>query len=491
MQNIKQRFNYLFSSTKGLILVAISMIAIVTAVWGMLSGPMAELGVRDVVVRLLGMDMVPVEREGRIIILYHSIAMAVVAIETYMVTSLLKMKPFFKTAINATITAGYMAAMIFGLVFAYFGHNWAFHGIYIAGLSLVFFAGVMLVIALWPWNPDVYISDPNYARTRKGVDLERVAFFATALTTVLSALFGAVPGSFFGNGFQVFLAENVIRYPVKTTMEYSIIGHLHIMLALIAVMITLIIGRWLNFRGILHKFAMPLMILGTIVLNLGVWGVVTPLEPIAHMIIYVGATPSMVAALLLLIWSWNMLIQEGTAHIPKPKFGQKISALLRDPLRFGPTWQMLFMNFTTSGIGIFMAIRLDEIFRVWPAREERIELTGHWHVLSAIIATIILLYYGDIVGLKGRIRQIYGWSIIILSNIAFASVTVFEMKRLFIVEAEQQPLVNVLMYLIDFGLGMLLLLLAILLSWRLIDLFKGKGRWTKEVSQELSKEVGK
>ncbi len=67
------------------------------------------------------------------------------------------------------------------------------------------------------------------------------------------------------------------------------------------------------------------------------------------------------------------------------------------------------MNFTTSGIGIFMAIRLDEIFRVWPAREERIELTGHWHVLSAIIATIILLYYGDMIGLKGKLRQVYGW----------------------------------------------------------------------------------
>ena len=37
-----------------------------------------------------------------------------------------------------------------------------------------------------------------------------------------------------------------------------------------------------------------------------------------------------------------------------------------------------------------MAVKLDEIFRVWPAREERIELTGHWHALSAIIATIIL-----------------------------------------------------------------------------------------------------
>ena len=39
MQFIKDRFNYLFNSTKGLILVAIVMIALVTAVWGMLSSP--------------------------------------------------------------------------------------------------------------------------------------------------------------------------------------------------------------------------------------------------------------------------------------------------------------------------------------------------------------------------------------------------------------------------------------------------------------------
>ena len=489
MQFIKTRFNYLFGSTKGLILVAIAMIAIVAAVWGMLSGPMAEMGVREVVVKLLGMDMVQAEREGRIIILYHSIAMAVVAIETYIVTGLLKMKPALKSAITALITVGYMVTMIFGLLFAYFGHFWAFHGLYIAGLTLIFSAGVLMVIALWPWNKEYYQPDKNYARTKNGVDVERMAFFATALTTILSALFGAVPGSFFGNGFEVFLAENIIRLPEKTTMEYSVIGHLHIMLALIAIMLTLIIGRWLNFKGILHKIAMPLMILGTIVLNLGVWGVATPLEPIAHMIIYVGATPSMLAALLLLIWSWGMLARTGTAHLKKPSFGQKLSAMVRDPLKWGPTWQMLFMNFTTSFLGIFMAVKLDEIFRVWPAREERIELTGHWHVLSAIIATIILMYYGDMLGLKGRIRQLYGWGLIILSDIAFAAVTIFEMKRLFIDEAVQQPLVNVLMYLMDGGLGLLLVLLAVVMVWRLIDLFKSKGRWTEEMTHDLSQEV--
>jgi len=491
MHFFKTRFNYLFNSTKGLILVAIAMIAIETAIWGMLSGPMAELGVRELVIKLFGMDIVQAEREGRIIILYHSIAMAVIAIETYMITSLLKMKPFFKTAINALITVGYLVTMIFGMGFAYFGHNWAFHGLYIFGLSLIFFAGLLMIIALWPWKEEYYVTDKDYAQTKSGVDLERIAFFATAVTTVLSSLFGAIPGSYYGNGFETFLAENIIRYPEKTTMEYSVIGHLHIMLALIAIMLTLIIGRWLNFKGLWHKFAMPLMILGTLVLNLGVWGVVTPLEPIAHMIIYVGATPSMLAALFLLIWNWNKLIKDGIAHIQKPKFLQKLGALVHDPLKFGPTWQMLFMNFTTSGIGIFMAVRLDEIFRIWPAREERIELTGHWHALSAIIATIILMYYGDMLGLKGKVRQLYGWAIIFLSDIALGAVTIFEMKRLFITEAEQQPLVNGLMYAIDFGLGMLLVLLAIVMVWRLTDLFKPKGRWTEEMTHELSQEVMK
>ncbi len=419
MQEIKKRLEYLFSSTKGLILVAIAMIGIVTALWGMLSGPMAEIGVRDVVVKLFGMDMKHVEREGRIIILYHSIAMAVIAIETYMITSILPMKSLYKTMVRVIITAGYIFTLVFGLFFAYFGHFWPFHGIYIAGLTLVFLAGVILAVALWPWSKDYRQPDKDYARSKSGIDIERAAFFATAVTTLISAIFGAVPGSYFGNGFNTFLAENVIRYAEKTVLEYSIIGHLHIMLALIAIMLTLIIGRWLNFKGILHKIAMPLMIIGTIILNLGVWGIVTPLQPTAHMVIYVGATPSMLAALFLLIWSWSKFIREGTAHIKKPTFGQKLAALLQDPLKFGPTWQMLFMNFTTSFLGIFMAIRLEQIFRVWPAREERIELTGHWHVLSAIVATIILLYYGDMINLKGRIRQIYGWSLIILSDIAF------------------------------------------------------------------------
>ncbi|MCK5075475.1 MAG: hypothetical protein KAR38_03815, partial [Calditrichia bacterium] len=76
MKFITDRFNYLFSSTKGLVLVAISLVSLITAIWGTLSGPMVEWGVRDITVKLLGMELHPIEREGRIIMLYHAIAMA-------------------------------------------------------------------------------------------------------------------------------------------------------------------------------------------------------------------------------------------------------------------------------------------------------------------------------------------------------------------------------------------------------------------------------
>jgi hypothetical protein len=341
-----------------------------------------------------------------------------------------------------------------------------------------------LAAALWPWKKEYQVKDPAYAHTKNGIDLERVAFFTMAVTTLGSALFGAVTGSYWGNGHETFLAEDLIRMPHKNALQLAVIGHLHIMLTLIAVAAALIVGHWVDFKGRWHQLSMPLMIIGTIVVTLGVWSVV-PYESIAHKIIYGGSTLILLAALFLVIYTWDKLIKDRLAEqgITKATFWQKIRALVHDPLKFGATWQMVFMNFTVSFVGIFMAIKLDEIFRVWPAREERIILTGHWHILAAIIATILLFYYGDLAGLKGRARRWFGWSIIICSNVAFAAVTVFSLKRLFVTEAQQQPLVNITMLLADIGLALVLVALASFLIWRLVDLFKKKGRWSQELAE--------
>ena len=211
MQAITKRFDYLFRSTKGLVLMAIALISLVTAVFGMLSGPMVEWGVKDVVVRLLGMKLVEAERQGRIIMLYHTIAISVVALEVYLITAAVRMKRDEQVTINGTITVGYITTLVCGLLFAYWGRNWILHGLYLFGLSVVFLAGLMLAKALWPWRQEYRIQDKAYAQGPGGLDLERVAFFTMAVATLGSSVFGAVAGSFFGNGFESFLAENVIR----------------------------------------------------------------------------------------------------------------------------------------------------------------------------------------------------------------------------------------------------------------------------------------
>jgi len=484
MRAIADRFSYLFGSTKGLVLVAIALISLVTAIGGTLSGPLAQYGARDVTVRLLGLRLVEAEREGRIIMLYHTIAMAVVAIEVYLITALVAMKRHLQTAINATITLGYIVSLVFGLAFAYLGHNWAFHGLFLFGQSLVFFAGLLLAWALWPWSREYYVSDPSYAHTSGGVDLERVAFFAMAVATLGSALFGAVPGSFHGNGFTTFLAEDVVREPAKTPLQLAVIGHLHIMLTLIAVALLLIIGRWFDFRGRLHKVAMPLLITGTIIVTVGVWAVV-PFEKIAHTIIYIGSVFVLVPGALLVVYGWRKLITEHLAAqgIAGARLAHKLRALLADPLPFGALWQMVYMNVVVTAVGIFMAIRLDEVVRQWPAREERVVLTGHWHVLSGIIATIILLYYADLAGLRGRARQWFGWLVICGSDLAFTAAMVYATKRLFVTEAAQQPLVSWAIGLTDVGLAVVLIVLAALMVWRLVDLFRTRGQWRGELSE--------
>ncbi len=484
---LARRFNFLFLSTKGLILVAMALISLVTAFFGMISGPMAELGIRDGWVQLTHMSLNPAEREGRIVMLYHTIAMAVIAIQVYIINALIPMKPYFKTMINGTITVGYITALIGGLVFAYFGHNWIFHGLFLFGQSLIFFAGVMLAIALNPWNKDYTAPGGAYA-SWKGIDLERAAFFTMAVATLGSSLFGAIPGAYSGNGFETFLAEDVVREAHKDALQLAVIGHLHIMLTLIAVALALIVGRWLDFKGTLHKIALPMMILGTIVITLGVW-LVVPFEEIAHNFIYVGSVFILLAALFLVIFGFGKLMRERLAEqkITQASFTQKLGALLHDPLKFGPLWQMVYMNFVVTAIGIFMAIRLDKVIRVWPQREERITLTGHWHILAGITATIILLYYADLIGLKGKPRQWFGWLIIIASDIAFGAAAFFSTKRLYVAESAQQPVVDTVMLMIDASLATVLLTLAVLMVARLIDLFKRDGRWSKELAEEASR----
>ena len=78
---------------------------------------------------------------------------------------------------------------------------------------------------------------------------------------------------------------------------------------------------------------------------------------------------------------------------------------------------------------------------------------------------------------------------IVGSNVAFGAVTLFETKRLYVAESAQQTLVTWSMLLTDIGLALLLVTLAALMVWRLVDLFKNERRWAKELARAPTQEV--
>ncbi len=450
-----KRIESIFGSTRGLVLLGTLATALAMAFAGLVASPFGLPGLRAWMTANLGLEILPQGREARIVILYHVITMAVLTIEVYFLTALVPMKKDLGQMVNATITVGYLLSMVFGLAFAYFGSNYVFHGLFIFGQGLIFFAGLVLSYGLWPWSDEYRVESGG----KKRVDLERVACFLMAVATLGSAIFGAVPGSLYGNGFKTFLSEDVVRLPTKTSLEYAIIGHLHIMLTLMAVALFLILSRWLGFKGKGHKPAMILMIIGTIIITGGVWAVV-PFPAVAHIIINVGSMPVLAASVIMAIWGWRT-------------YGA------RDPFRFGSLWQMIYMNLVVTAVGIFMAVRLDAIIRTWPALEERIALVGHWHVLLGIIMTILALVTADLAGLSGRSRKLFGWTVMVGSDLAFAAVALLEIKRLFVDQLHQQPLVDVLMVLVALGLGLAAVALVAFLVWCLADFIKKAGHWSE------------
>ncbi|MFN2290217.1 MAG: hypothetical protein ACK2UC_03390, partial [Anaerolineae bacterium] len=201
MKALLLRLDYLTSSTRGLLLAVTAWEALIVALLGLMSAPMQELVG-------FAVDLPEAERVGRIVMVYHALAIPFVAAITYLILDLVPTTEELARAIRRTITPGYMLVSIGGLAFAYLGRSWLFHSLFLLGQALVFYAGVLLAIGLWPGRH--CSTDPAYAHLGS-ISLERAAFFVMAVATLISALIGAGVGSFFGNGFEAVLAEDIVR----------------------------------------------------------------------------------------------------------------------------------------------------------------------------------------------------------------------------------------------------------------------------------------
>jgi hypothetical protein len=468
MHRISRVLDRLFGSLPGLLLLAVAWDALIVASLTPFSGPLRPLGLAD----LLGVNPGDAQRVGRIIMLYHSLAMPFVAALVYLILDQVPMgssredEQRIRRSIVVPITVGYMLASIGGMTFGYAtaadgGRSWIAHGIYLVGLSLVFYAGVLLAIALWPSRK--WATDPAHYSHLRGLPLERVAFFLVAVFALVSAAIGAAAGAFFGNGFVAFLAEDIVRQDPHTTFQLMIIAHLHIMLTLIDVLILLLVIRTYRVEGRVHKIAVPLTIVGTTIVTFATWSVIG--WEAAHKVINIGSAFLLPGAIMVAIWGFARLIRQGEVEHGAAKLDQKLRALFRDPIRFSIFFELIFVNVVVTVPGVYVAFNLETYRSPAYLAVERAILVGHWHVLATLSAVMVLLLIADRLETKGWVRQVVGWGLLVGSTLSFVFVNIYLFRQ-----PGQEKLWTVPFF--EIGITLSLLALALFVAVHLLDLWR-------------------
>ncbi len=316
---------------------------------------------------------------ARVIFVYHSIAVPFAVALLYLYFFIFRLE---KREIAAVATPGYILTALGGIGFAYVCKNWILHGIFIFGLSLVFFSGLLFLKEL-------------FQNLTKNFSLETFSYFLTTLFILISVVIGAMVASYFGQGFKAFLAEDVLRAS-HNLFQRTIIAHLHLMLALIDVFLLLLVISAYKVEEKLKKTLLILVPIGILVVSGGTWSVIF-WEKMAHKIINFGSIFLLLPALIL-----------GVKGL-KDKW--------KDAPWLGIFFYLLAVNFFVTLPGIYVAINLER-FRSLPYQIERTFAVGHWHVLATITAVVAFLLLGAL-SLEGRTRQILSYLATFGSALAF------------------------------------------------------------------------
>jgi hypothetical protein len=410
------------------------------------------------IVKVLGQPIIPIvlneaDKAARIIMLYHALAVPFLASVVMLILEYCDVREQFKKQIQWTLYLGAMITGIMGITFAYIlVKNKIVHGLFIFGLSLAFYAGILLLIAILPTKKFPAYDEENRRPKLFGLDLLNINLFLVTISILISAVIGGIAGANFGeHGLETaFLAESIVReLHLAWSFEYMVISHLHIMLALLDAAVMLLVFRYTNLYGKWLKIAMLLIIPGIIIMSIGAWLVITGWK-LAHMVINVGAIFLLMAALILAYKGWKKIAQESLGDsYSQNSLVTKIKTLFIDPVKSGIYFLFVWVNIVVTIPGIYVAINLDT-FRLPEYMEiEYAFNVGHWHVLATLTAIIVFLVMVDIFDVQGRLRKLIGWTSLAGGSFAF----LFAVFYMFTIQTLYFILIDIGIFIALIGVG--------------------------------------
>ncbi len=394
------------------------------------------------VVELFGKPLIPIDldnsergRVARIVMLYHALAVPFLAAVSYFTLDWYEVRESLELQAKWSITSGALLTGFTGMLFAYgsnikFSDDWVAHGLFIFGLSVTFYGGVLLAIAIWPTKDFAQSDQPELMF--KGINLENFNMGLNIVAILISGVIGAWAAAHFGNGFEAVLAEDIVRDENKNigfSYNEMVVSHLHIMVALLAAAVLLLTLKHSKMDGKLLRISHFLFTPGVVIISLGAWLVITTYEG-AHKVINIGAGFLLIVGAIVAVY--------GIMNISKNVLGEgyetasskdKIIATFKDPVDLALYWQLIWVNATSTFPGVYVAINL-ELYRSEEYTElERTFNTGHWHVLATIVAMMMVMLTIKWFDIKGKMATFAGWSTLIGTIFGFGFATLYMLRK--------------------------------------------------------------
>ncbi len=421
--------------------------------FGLLSGPLAEAGVKSLLANYLSIAPTEEDFAARAIMAYHVAAVIVMAGTLYLAIKYVEHDERLEKPVLGLATAGWIISVLSGLSFAYFGRSPLAHGMWLVGLSLMFAAAALFTYALSP----VRIS------WREGT-LEKATAFITAVTLLGGVVMGAIYAAHLGfaEGVKIYIIEehSTREYrglaPTSTPLQLVISAHAHAAVALWAAAVMFIGLKWSRiweWKPRLYKWALALQIIGVIITLFGC-AVVPVWRPIAHQIIFGGIGPLHLVLLFLWLRLASMLRGGGW----------------RDPVKLGlflvPIWMVIFVTST----GPMLAPQVKTLRATWPLEDEITYNVAHWHMLSFVVASAMFFLY--LSEFCNRVKYISGWLMATGGTIALAGAFVYELSPMFVkgaadLAAASTALKKAVLPVIDLGLAVSFVSFALFTLWLL------------------------
>ncbi|MHA2281431.1 MAG: hypothetical protein ACXAC5_11305 [Promethearchaeota archaeon] len=374
-----------------------------------------------------------ISRTARFVMIYHSLAVPFLVANTFWIMEYYEIRSKYIPTLKILLLSGAFMVGIAGMLFG-FTYIRLFHEIFYFGLFLVFLGGIIFVIAAFP-IPGKFPNEENSIRGSHAnrLSLEHMNLVILAICVMVSTIMGAIAalenftGTIWGLDREpaAFLAEAIIRHHHHDVVEDFVVSHLHIQLAQSAAMVLMVGYRTSRISGKPYKGVLLANAIGVIVISYGSW-------VLNHYVIWVGAGILILCTITMGGFGWKNIARDslGERYTSSPLV-KKLKGMIKDPIKFTYYFLFVMSHLFVTITGIIVGLQVDEFYRIPGTLELEYDFNvGHWHVLSVLIANILVLKAIDYYNVKGLQRKIGGWVFFIGSVLAFGGADIYMLRPL-------------------------------------------------------------